>query len=75
MALIQEDKMCALCTGVPTVLTLGLAAETKQRQACRAAAENGEPEPRKRPFIALTAAGVLGLVLTSVLYHTQLNGI
>ncbi len=66
--------MCILCTGIPTVLTLGVAAEGKQRQARKDAVQRGESLPRKRPFIALTAAGVLGLVVTSVVYHTQLNG-
>ncbi len=67
--------MCALCTAVPTVLTLGVAAESKQRQACRAAEEEGIPAPRKRPFLALAVAGALGLIATSVLYHTQISAL
>ncbi len=67
--------MCALCSAVPTVLTLGVVAENKQRQAYKAAMEEGVPAPRKRPFLVLAIAGAFGILVTSVFYHTQLNGI
>jgi hypothetical protein len=67
--------MCALCSAVPTVLTLGVVAENKQRQACKDAMEAGEPAPRKRPFLALAMAGAFGIMVTSLLYHTQFRGV
>jgi hypothetical protein len=67
--------MCVVCSAVPTVLTLGVVAENKQRRACRAALEEGGPAPRKRPFLALALAGAFGLMVTSVVYHSQIGGI
>lgn len=66
--------MCMLCTAVPTVLTAGLAAESKQRRVCKAAQEKGEPRPPTRPYLALALVSAFGLIATSVVYHTQLNG-
>jgi hypothetical protein len=67
--------MCALCSAVPTVLTLGVVAENKQRQACKAALEAGSPAPRRRPFLVLAMLGAVGIWVTSILYHTQFRGI
>jgi hypothetical protein len=66
--------MCALCTAVPTILTLGVAAESKQRQAGKVAAEEGRPLPRKRPYLALSIGGAVGLMAVSAAYHTLLRG-
>ena len=66
--------MCVLCTAVPTVLTLGVAAESKQRQAGKVAAQEGKPSPRRRPYMVLAVGSAVGLMAASAAYHRFLGG-
>jgi hypothetical protein len=65
--------MCMICTGIPAVLTLGVAAETRQRKAQKAAVKAGHKASRKLPFMILGLASTLGLMGISLYYHTQIG--
>jgi hypothetical protein len=65
--------MCMICTSVPAVLTLGVAAETRQRQAQKAALKAGQKGSRKLPFMIMGLVGSLGLMGFSLFYHTQIG--
>lgn len=63
--------MCVLCTAVPTVC---VAAESKQRQAGKVAAQEGKPSPRRRPYMVLAVGSAVGLMAASAAYHRFLGG-
>lgn len=67
--------MCMFCTTIPAVLTLGVAAESTQRQAHKAALARGQQPPRRRPFLLLAISGVMGLLIGSVFYHRHFGGV
>jgi hypothetical protein len=66
--------MCVFCAAVPIAASLGAMANSKQRQQIRLAEKQGKP-PKKFIIPAGRATvGVLGgLVVCSVIYHTQLK--
>jgi hypothetical protein len=66
--------MCVFCAAVPAAATLGAWANSKQRQQIRQAEEQGKPLPRIIvPARYATAGIVSGLVICSIIYHTQLK--
>ena len=66
--------MCVFCAAVPVAATLGAYANTKQRQEARQAeAEGRQPPIRKISAGKATAAVIGGLVVCSVIVHTQFN--
>jgi len=66
--------MCLPCTAVPTVLALGIAAESKQRQAGKVAAQEGKPPLQRRLYLALAVGGAMGLMAASAVHYRFLDG-
>lgn len=66
--------MCLFCTTIPAVLTLGVAAESNQRQARKTALSQGQQPPRQRPLLLLAVSSAIGLWIASVFYHTRIGG-
>ena len=66
--------MCVFCAAVPVAATLGAYANSKQRQEAKQAEAEGKEPPRKKISAGpATAVVVGGLVICSVIVHTQLN--
>lgn len=64
--------MCMFCAGIPTVVTVGMAAVVQQRTAEKTAAAQGQPRPQPRwPAGRLTAAAVIMLGIGSAIVHTH----
>jgi hypothetical protein len=62
------------CAAIPATLAVGAHAKARQRQRFQQAEAPGEE--RRRPAVPagpVTAAAVAGLVLASVIYHTQVR--
>ena len=66
--------MCVFCAAVPVAATLGTYVNSKQRQAAKLAEAEGKALPRKKIAAGPATAVVIGgLVICSVIVHTQLN--
>jgi hypothetical protein len=66
--------MCVFCVGVPVTATLGAYANTKQRQEAKQAEADGKTPPKKIISAGSATAVVIGgLVICSVIVHTQFN--
>ena len=66
--------MCVFCAGVPVAATLGAYANTKQRQEAKQAEAEGKTPPKKIISAGpATTVVICGLVICSVIVHTQLN--
>jgi len=66
--------MCMFCAGIPAVMAIGTKVNhlenVNQRKSHLDETENAR---RKLPVKSLTLLAVLGLILASVTYHTQLG--
>ena len=66
--------MCVFCASVPVAATLGAYVNTKQRQEAKLAEAEGKTPPKKKISAGLATAVVIGgMVICSVIVHTQLN--
>ena len=66
--------MCVFCAAVPVAASLGAMANSKQRQQIRLAEEQGKaPKKIVIPAGRATAGVIGGLIVCSVIYHTQLK--
>jgi len=66
--------MCVFCAAVPVAATLGAHANSKQRQAAKLAEAEGKTLPKRKISAGPATAIVIGgLVICSVIVHTQLN--
>ena len=63
--------MCMFCAAIPTVATLGVVVNSKQRTAAKVAQSEGKPLPRRLATGPLTAGAVTLLVMGSIYYHTH----
>jgi len=64
--------MCMFCAAIPAALALGVNAQARQRQQKSQAEEKGEQPPRPGlPAGPATAVVVAGLVISSIIYHSQ----
>ncbi len=64
--------MCMFCAAMPTVVTMGVVANARQRTAEREAQARGVAVRRPRVRPAPITAGVMVLLLIgSVVYHTR----
>jgi hypothetical protein len=67
--------MCVFCAAIPATLALGARAHTRQKEEARRVDALGEgAEQPKIPAGPFTALVVTGLVITSVIYHSQYGG-
>ena len=65
--------MCLFCAAVPVTASVGIAAQAKWKEKCKAAELRGEPLPKFRvPLDKVTGGLVVGLVITAAVYHTTL---
>jgi hypothetical protein len=64
--------MCMFCAAIPATLALGAHANSRKRQEDQQAQAGDQPSaaPKVEPK-AVTAIVVAGLVVASVVYHTQ----
>ncbi|MFZ4813508.1 MAG: hypothetical protein ACOYL5_03150 [Phototrophicaceae bacterium] len=72
--------MCLFCAAVPATIALGAAAAANQRQIKRALHAGQAIKPIPAWMLALpaekfTAAIVVGLVVGSAVYHTQVSAL
>jgi hypothetical protein len=66
--------MCVFCAAVPVAATLGAYANSEQRREAQQAEAEGKTPPKKKISAGPTTAVVIGgLVVCSVIVHTQLN--
>ena len=66
--------MCVFCVAVPTAATIGAYANSKQRRETQQAEAEGKTPPKKIISAGPATAVVIGgLVVCSVIVHTQLN--
>ncbi len=66
--------MCVFCAAIPATLAVGARLNAKQNQHLKAAEAQGQPPRSKQfPIVPLTIVAVSGLVVSSVIYHTQLG--
>lgn len=64
--------MCMFCAAIPAALALGANAQSRQRLQKIQAEEKGEQPPRPNlPAGPTTAVVVAGLVISSIIYHSQ----
>lgn len=64
--------MCMFCAAIPTVATVGVVMNSRQRTAEKAAQAEGKPLPRRRVATGpVTAGAITLLVMGSIFYHTH----
>ncbi len=64
--------MCMFCAAIPTVTTMGVVVNSRQRTAEKAAQAEGKPLPKRRIATGPVTAGVVTLlVIGSIVYHTH----
>jgi hypothetical protein len=67
--------MCMFCAAIPVTLAVGAATRQKQNRVKQINADEGKiPSKPVVPAGPVTAAIVTGLVVASVVYHTQIGG-
>lgn len=67
--------MCVFCAAIPVAMVIGTSAQTSQRERAKLAEEQGKnPTARLIPAGKATAAAVAGLLVASVIVHTQFGG-
>ena len=68
--------MCVFCAAIPVAMVIGTSAQNSQRERAKLAIEQGKKPPvRVIPMGKATAAAVAGLVIASVIVHTQFGGV
>jgi hypothetical protein len=66
--------MCVFCAAIPATLAVGARLNAKQNQSQKTTEAQEQPARRPRiPIVPLTMLAVGGLVVSSVIYHTQLG--
>ena len=66
--------MCVFCAAIPATLAMGARLNAKQNESHKTSETQRQPARRKRvPIVPLTMLAVSGLVVSSVIYHTQLG--
>jgi hypothetical protein len=66
--------MCVFCAAIPATLAVGARLNAKQNQRLKSSEVQGLPARREQiPIVPLTIVAVSGLVVSSVIYHTQLG--
>jgi hypothetical protein len=66
--------MCVFCAAVPVAATLGAYANSKQRREIQQAEAEGKTPPKNKISAGpATAVMIGGLVVCSVIVHTQLT--
>ena len=64
--------MCMFCAAIPTVATMGVVVNSRQRTAEKLAVAEGKPLPKRRIAIGpVTTGAVALLVCGSIIYHTH----
>lgn len=68
--------MCVFCAAVPVAMVIGTSVHTSQREKVKLAKEEGKTLPRYMiPARRVTAVMIGGLVIASVVFHTQFGGV
>ncbi|HTP01159.1 MAG TPA: hypothetical protein VMJ64_07275 [Anaerolineales bacterium] len=62
--------MCVFCAAIPIAATTGVALNSKQLQAKRAAQTAGVEKPETKPIMQITAGVIFLLLIGSATYHT-----
>lgn len=64
--------MCVFCGSIPAAMALGVSAKARQSQDQKKAEAQGKPRPRPIvPAGPATIIVVIGLVISSIVYHTH----